>query len=189
MTTTSIRRRAAFAIATGTVAVASLAAAGAANAAQPAGFSPVQSCTGLTGSISYSPGLLSASARTVHSVLTGTLTGCSGLNGAEAGTGTVTIVASGSSKTGAITQTGTMTVNWPVGSGLNPSNGTVTLRRFGTTSPFTLSGTFTSGAYTGAAVSSNVLVTTHTGSGTKAHPITLQNYVNTAPFVASENFG
>jgi hypothetical protein len=189
MTTTTIRRRAAFAIATGTVAVASLAAAGAANAAQPAGFSPVQSCTGLTGSISYSPGLLTTKARTVHSVVTGTLTGCSGLNGAEGGTGTVTIVASGSSSTHSIVQTGTITVNWPSGSGLNPSNGTVTLRRSATTSPFSVSGSFTSGAYTGAEVSSSLLVTTHTGKGTTAHPITRQNYVNTAPLVASENFG
>jgi hypothetical protein len=183
-------RRAALALATGGVAVAALAAtgAGAANAA-PLGFSPVQSCTGVTASISYSPGLLSTKARTQQSVLTGTLSGCSGLNGVQAGTGTITIVASGSSSVASIVETGTMTVNWPAASGLNPSNGTVTLRRTSKTQPFSVTGSFTSGAFTGASVSTNLLVATHKGSGKKAHPIVQQGLVNTTPLTASQNFG
>ena len=183
-------RRRVFALAAGSVAVAALAAtgAGAANASTR-GFSSVESCTGVTGSISYSPGLLSTTARNQQSVLTGTLSGCSGFNGAQAGTGTITIVASGSSSVASIAETGTVTVNWPASSGLNPSNGTVTLTRASKTLPISVSGSFTSGAFTGAAISTSLLATHHAGSGTKAHPITRQDFVNTTPFAAKVNFG
>jgi hypothetical protein len=183
-------RRRVFALAAGSVAVAALAAtgAGAANASTR-GFSSVESCTGVTGSISYSPGLRATTLRTQQSVLTGTLSGCSGFNGAQAGTGTITIVASGSSSVASIHETGTVTVNWPASAGLNPSNGTVTLTRTSKTLPMTVSGSFTSGAFTGAAISTSLLETHHAGSGTTAHPIIRQDFVNTTPFAAKVNLG
>jgi hypothetical protein len=187
MTTTRNHRRAALAIATGAIAVAGLATAGA--GAANAAYSNVESCTGVSGLVTYSPGLLKTTARTQQSVFTGTLTGCAGVNGAQSGTGTITVIAKGSSSRSSITETGTVTVNWPASSGLNPSNGTVSLRRASSTAPISVSGTFTSGAFTGAVLSTNLLVTGHTGDGTRAHPITRQRVVNTTPLAAKVNFG
>jgi hypothetical protein len=186
-TTTKIRRRAALAIATGAVAVAGLAATGAGPA--DASYSNVESCTGVSGLVTHSPGLLKTTARSQRSVFTGTLTGCSGVNGAQSGSGTVTIIASGSSSNSSINETGTVTVNWPTSTGLNPSNGKVTLRRTDSTAPISVSGSVTSGAYTGSVLSTDLLVTSHNGYGTKAHPITRQRVVNTTPFAAKVNFG
>jgi hypothetical protein len=187
MTTTKNRRRAALAIATGAVAVAGIATAGAGSA--NASYSSVESCTGVSGLVTHSPGLLTTHARNQQTVFTGTLTGCSGLNGPQSGEGTITIFANGSSSNSAMNETGTVTVNWPAGSGLNPSNGTVALRRAGSTAPLSVYGSVTSGAFTGSVLATNLLVTTHNGTGTKAHPITRQQVVNTAPLTAKVNFG
>jgi hypothetical protein len=182
-------------VAGGAVLAASFAGVGAAQAqaapapAQARGYSAVQSCTGLTGSISWNPGLVTKKLRTEHAVLTGTLSGCVGVNGAEAGTGTVTAVLNGTSKIGSVQESGSMTVNWPTSSGLNPSNGTVTLVRAAADQPFTLSGQITSGAYTGALESSAVLETGHTGGHTATNPLTQLSFVNTQPFAAKVNFG
>ena len=54
--------------------------------ASAAGFTTVQSCTNVSGKITYGKGLTS-SAHTHHSVLTGSLSGCSGINGPQDGTG------------------------------------------------------------------------------------------------------
>jgi hypothetical protein len=185
--TTTNRRRAALAIATGAVAVAGLAATGAGSA--NAAYSNVESCTGVAGLVTHSPGMLTTTARNQQSVFTGTLTGCSGINGAQSGSGTITIIASGSSSNSLMNETGTVTVNWPASSGLNPSNGKVTLSRASSTAPLSVYGSFTSGAFTGAVVSTDLLVTSHNGYGTTAHPITRQRVVNTTPFAAKVNFG
>jgi hypothetical protein len=50
-------------------------------------------------------------------------------------------------------------------------------------------GSFTSGAFTGAQLSTELLVTTQQGTGTKAHPITRQNLVNTSPLAVRYNLG
>jgi hypothetical protein len=156
----------------------------------PAGFSNVESCTGFTGKIAWNPGLAAKKLQTESAVLTGTLTGCSGINGAEAGTGTVTAVLSGTSRIGTIRESGSITVNWPASSGLNPSNGTLTINRTGgATQPFVLSGQFTSGAYTGAVISSAMLESGHKGGHTVVHPLTQHSFVNTLPFAAAVNFG
>jgi hypothetical protein len=196
MFTTKSIARTLVSLAGGAVLAGSLAGASSATAAEaPAhavaakGFSAVQSCTGFNGSITWSPGLVTKKLRTERAVLTGTLAGCSGINGAEAGTGTVTAVLTGTSKIGSISETGTVTVNWPAGSGLNPSNGTVTVARAAADQPFVLSGHFTSGAYTGALVSSSMLESGHKGGHTAAHPLTRHSFVNTAPFAALVNFG
>src|SRR4051812_17597045 len=153
MTTTKNTRRALALLAGSAAAVAALTVgSGAANAA----YSTVEGCTGVAGSITHTPGLLNTKARTDTAVLTGTLSGCSGINGAQAGTGTVTIIASGKATADAYTETGTVTVNWPASSGLNPSNGTVTLRLNGAGVPIAVSGSFTSGAFTGAVLSTDL---------------------------------
>jgi hypothetical protein len=195
MFTTKLLARTFVSIAGGAVLAGSLAGAGAAHAAPapakaPArGYSAVQSCTGLTGSITWSPGLVRKGARAERAVLTGTLNGCSGLNGAEAGTGTVTAVLNGTSSIRSVKESGSITVNWPASSGLNPSNGTVALVRTAADQPFTLSGQFTSGAYTGAVVSAAMLETGHTGGHTASNPLTQHSFVNTLPFAAKVNFG
>ncbi len=175
----------------GTIVAATLAGGGAAQAqtAQLRGFSPVETCTGVTGTVSYHPGLIKGGFRNSQAVLTGTLTGCRGSDGAQDGTGTVTAFLSGRSKVGSILESGTMTVNWPAASGLAPSNGTVTVSRTAVGQPVSVSGAFTSGAYTGAHVSSALVITGHHGAGTRAHPLKRQSFVNSAPFTASRNFG
>ena len=184
-------RAALFTLTAGTVLAASLAGAGAAQADQGSarGFSSVESCTGVSGSISWQPGLLKTGARTERAVLTGRLTGCSGLNGAQAGTGTVTAVLSGRSSAASVAETGTMTINWPASAGLNPSNGTVTVRRAAVDQPFTVSGSVTSGAFTGAALSTSLSATTQTGTGSRLHPVVRQQFVNTLPLTARVNLG
>lgn len=176
------------ATAAGTVLAASLSGVGAAQAATQ-GYTSVESCTGLSGSISWSPGLRTTVVKTERAVLTGTLTGCSGYNGAQAGTGTVTAVLSGQSSLASVAETGTITVNWPTASGLNPSNGTVTVRRAAPDQPYTVSGRVTSGAFTGAALSSSLLPTTQSGTGSRLHPVVKQQLVNTLPFAARVNLG
>jgi hypothetical protein len=157
-------------------------------AVAPRGYTAVQSCTGLSGSISYTPGLI-GTARTGSAVFTGTVSGCSGFNGAEPGTGTVTAVLSGTSTASSVTESGQLTVNWPASSGLNPSNAAVTLRETSKNGPISVSGTVTSGAYTGAVLSSDLLPYAHRGAGTKAHPLKAQTVTNTAPFTAKVNLG
>jgi hypothetical protein len=192
MFTTRKSVRAALAgVATAAVAGAGLAAAGAAQAApvHARGYSDVESCTGMSGSVSYSPGLLRGTARNQRVVVRGTLTGCSGISGAQEGTGTVTAVLTGRSKVGSIAATGTVTVNWPAASGLNPSNGTFSIRRTGTSEPLLASGSVTTGAFQGAVLSSSLLVTGHTGRGTVRNPIRHQTFTNMEPFAARVNLG
>jgi hypothetical protein len=154
----------------------------------PDGFSNVESCTGLTGKITYGHGL-TKTAKTHHAVFTGTLSGCSGFNGAQAGTGTVTASLVGKSSVTAIVETGTAVISWPVSSGLNPSNVAVTFRATGKNGPLNVSGSVASGAFTGASVTTTLLPFAHKGSGSKAHPLKSQSVVNTAPVSASRNFG
>jgi hypothetical protein len=172
------------------LAAVTVAGAPAAQAApvQAKGFSTVQSCTSVNGKITYGKGL-TKTVKTHHSVLTGTVAGCSGLNGAQSGTGTISGVLVGKSSYKSVTETGTVTVNWPAGSGLNPSNASVMLRETSKNGVITVSGTITSGAYTGARFSTSFLPVSHKGSGSKAHPLKSQTLVNTAPLVVAQNFG
>ena len=185
-------RAALLAITGGTMLAASLGGAGAAHASTPPhqlGFSSVESCTGLSGTIHWHPGLVKTKVKTEQAVLTGTLTGCSGYNGAQAGTGTVSAVLTGRSRLGSIVENGTLTVNWPTASGLNPSTSTVSVRRAAADQPFSVFGTVASGAFSTAALSTNLLATTHTGTGSSHHPVTRQSFVNTAPLAVRVNLG
>jgi len=182
-----IARTAAAAAALTAVAVAGAPAAQAAPV-HAAGFSTVQSCTSVSGKITYGKGL-TKTVKTHHSVLTGTVAGCTGLNGAQSGTGTISGALVGKSSYKSVNETGTVTVNWPAGSGFNPSNAAVTLRETSKNGVITIGGTITSGAFTGARFSTSLLPVSHKGSGSKAHPLKSQTLVNTEPLVVSRNLG
>jgi hypothetical protein len=146
------------------------------------------SCTGVSGKISYSPGLRKTTLRNVNAVLTGTTSGCSNIfDGALSGTGTITAVLSGKASKAAENFSGTFTINWPASSGFNPSNGTLSVTE--SNGLETISGSVTSGFETGAEVAMQYVVTGGKGSGTKAHPVVSQNYTNTQPLTLSVNTG
>jgi hypothetical protein len=182
----TVARTAAAAAALGALALAGATPAQA--APLPDGFSHVESCTGLTGKITYGKGL-TKKAKTHHAVFTGTLTGCNGYSGAQAGTGTVTADLSGKSSVTSVVESGTAIISWPVSSGLNPSNVAVTFRATGKNGPLSVSGHVTSGAFTTASVSTVLVPYAHKGSGSKAHPLKRQSVVNSAPLAVSVNFG
>jgi hypothetical protein len=184
---TTVARTAAAAAALGALALAGAAPAQAVPI-HASGFSAVESCTGLTGKITYGHGL-TKKAKIHHSVFTGTLSGCSGFNGAQAGTGTVTANLVGKSSVTSVVESGTAVVSWPASSGLNPSIVAVTLRETGKNGPINVFGHVTSGAFTNASVSTALLPFAHKGSGSKAHPLKRQSVVNTAPLAVSVNLG
>jgi len=196
MSTTSTARRtarrAAIALAAGgAVTVAGLAAATPADAA-PAhtdGFSTVESCTGLTGTLTHRPGLVKKGFRKDHAVLSGTLSGCSGFNGAQDGTGAITIVLDGRAKVNDVQESGTFVVSWPASSGLNPSTGRVSLSRASARDPYSVVGSVGPGAFTGASLSTSVLAVGHSGRGVKADPLVREQVVNTAPLAVRVNLG
>ena len=153
-----------------------------------AGYVVIDSCTGLSGSITYSPGLRSTRIKAEHAVLTGTTTGCSDIfNGAMSGTGTFTAILSGNASKAAENFSGTFTINWPASSGFNPSNGNVTVTEANGLE--TVSGSVTSGFETGAEFAMQYVITGGKGSGTKAHPVVSQNYTNTQSLNLSRNEG
>ena len=151
------------------------------------GWVVTDSCTGVAGKVTYSPGLEKKN-RSVQAVLTGTTSGCSDIfNGAESGTGTLTAVMSGTANVNAENFSGTFTINWPAGSGFNPSNGTLSVTEANGLE--TVSGSVTSGFDTGSAFALQYVVTGHTGrTGTKKG-ITAQTYTNTQPLTLSRNEG
>jgi hypothetical protein len=186
-------RRTAVAIATAGVAgslIAGFAGAGTALAApaHPNGFSVVDSYSSVSGSINYAPGLRKALAHNVTGVLTATASGYSNaFNGPAAGNGSFTAILQGKATLASQNYSGTFTINWPAGT-LNPSNGTLSVHSLGN-HQYSVTGTVTSGADTGASLSFGYLTTSQKGTGTKAHPVTMQNFVNTSPLTLSRNFG
>jgi hypothetical protein len=152
------------------------------------GYVVTDSCTSIAGKITYSPGLRTSKLKAEHAVLTGTTSGCSDLfNGAEAGTGTFTAVLSGTASVGAENFSGTFTINWPAGSGFNPSDGNLTVSD--SNGIESVSGTVTSGFDTGSPLALQYVTTHSTGRGTALKPVTAQNYVNTQSLTLSRNTG
>lgn len=184
-------RRIRIAAATAAAAAGLLGMAGAAQASTaasnaPRGWVVIQTCTGLAGKITYSPGLRTSTLRQVQATATGTTSGCSNIfNGSESGTGTFTAVLSGKASVKAENFSGTFTINWPASSGFNPSNGTLSVTE--SNGVETISGTVKSGFDTGCAFSSQYTITGKTGAGTKKHPVKAQTYTNTAPLNLSRN--
>jgi hypothetical protein len=160
----------------------------AATVSRPAGYIVVDTCTGLAGKITYSPGLRTSTRRTVKAVMTGTTSGCSDVfDGALSGTGTFTATMKGKVSLKAENFSGTFTINWPASSGFNPSDGTLTVTDSSGTE--TISGTVTSGFDTGTVLSSQYVITGKKGQGTKKHPVTRQSYTNTQALNLSRNEG
>ena len=82
---------------------------------------------------------------------------------------------------------GTFTINWPAGSGWNPSNGTLTVTEANGLE--NVSGSVTSGFDTGTAFAMQYVITGQTGRGTALHPVTAQTYTNTQSLTLSRNEG
>jgi len=152
------------------------------------GYVVVDSCTGVSGKITYSPGLRHTFVRAQHAVLTGTISGCAdAFSGPIPGTGTFTAILSGNASLAAENFKGSFTINWPVGSGFNPSTGTLGVSDSGGVE--TISGTVTAGADTGTVLALQYVTTGNHGSGTKLHPVTSQTYTNTQSLTLSRNEG
>jgi len=179
----SVRRTAGVAAAAAALAAAALGAGAGPAAAR--GFSPVQSCTSVSGTLSSSPGL-TRTARTQSVQLLGTLAGCTNeLQGvAEPGTGSLTANLTGTASTTAVSEAGSFTINWPASSGFNPSNGTLSVTG-GSQAGYTVSGTIKSGAFTGAVIRTSYVVT----SPSSVRKVTQQTFVNATPLQALRNNG
>ncbi len=190
MTISTTARRTVLAVAaTSSLLAGAAALSGSASASpvSPNGYVTVQTCTSLAGTVQLTPGLR-VKAHAESAVVTGTLDGCSAYGQAQPGQGTFTAIVSGTASKSSGQLSGTFTANWPASSGLNPSNGTITVN---TTSQgiYSIGGSVTGGAWTGSSLSSGYVVTGTQGAGTKRHPITEQTFVNTAPFNLSRNNG
>jgi hypothetical protein len=148
----------------------------------------IDSCTSVAGKITYTPGLRKTVLKQVNAVLTGTTGGCADIfSGPMSGTGTFTAVLSGKADLAAENFSGTFTINWPAGTGFNPSNGTLTVTE--SSGLENVSGTVTSGFDTGTAFAMQYVTTGNKGSGTKAHPVVSQTYTNTQSLTLSRNEG
>ena len=172
--------------------VAGLLGTGAAQAStaghRVAGIVVIDSCTGVSGKITYSPGLRKTKVKAEHAVLSGTTSGCTdATQGPMSGTGTFTAVLSGKASLAAENFKGTFTINWPVSSGFNPSTGTLSVTD--SNGMENVSGTVTGGADTGTVLAMQYVITGDKGSGTKKHPVTAQAFVNSQSLTLSRNEG
>ena len=154
----------------------------------PNGYVVIDSCTGVSGKITYSPGLVKFKKPLIHAVMTGTTSGCADIfNGPESGTGTFTAVLSGHANLSAENFSGTFTINWPAGSGFNPSTGSLTVTE--ASGLENVSGSVSSGFDTGTAFAMQYVTTGNKGLGTALHPVTAQTYTNTQSLTLSRNEG
>jgi len=169
------------------VALAAVASASLAGTAQ-AGYSTVEQCTGVAGTITYTPGL-KAKPHAMTAIVTGTLTGCSGQNGAQAGTGTFFAqLSSPNASATANNEAGTFVINWPAASGLNPTTGSLNLLG-PNAGMYNLQGADHAGAYASGVLSGALAITAQTLGTAKKHPIVAQSFVNTLPLAIKVNFG
>src|SRR5262249_38478066 len=151
------------------------------------GWVVIDSCTGVSGQVTYSPGLEQKN-RSVQAVLTGTTSGCSDIfNGAISGTGTITAVMSGTANVSAENFSGTFTINWPAGSGFNPSNGNLTVTEANGLE--NVSGTVTSGFDTGTALAWQYVTTGNTGRTGTRKGVPAHTYTNTQSPTPPRNEG
>ena len=156
--------------------------------ARPAGYTVYTSCSNVSGSFHYSPGLLRTTKRKVQATVTSTTSGCSNIfDGSLSGTGTFTALLSGKASVASENFSGTFTINWPASSGYNPSNGNLTITD--SSGVETVTGTVTSGFETGAVLNMQYVTNGKTGKGTRRHPVKAQTFTNTQPLTLSENTG
>jgi hypothetical protein len=161
------------------------ATAGTAQAAAPRGYVVVAQCSGLSGTITYTPALRKK-VKAVQETISGTLSGCVGQGTPLSGTGTFNATLSGNASTTSNSQHGTFVINWP--SFYNPTTGNVS-----TAGPsagqYTASGSDTAGAFTGGVLGAGWLVTGQTLTGRKHNQVAAETFVNTRPITISENLG
>ena len=154
---------------------------------QAKGFVTVDSCGAMSGKITYSPGLLSNTAQATNATVTGFVSNCSNQAGLGAGFGKVTMNLSGNASLAANGYgSGTFTINWPAPATV-ASTGTVSV--VDNAGVEQLSGTVTSGSFTGAVIGMNYLPTSQKGKGTALNPVTSQTFINTTSLTVSENTG
>jgi hypothetical protein len=149
------------------------------------GIVTVKSCGALAGKATYSPGLLTSTAQNTNATLTGFVSNCTSGSGVT-GFGKVKFQLSGTaSLNGENFGSGTFTINWP--GSTSPSTGTVGVTDVSGTEE--LSGSITSGPFTGGVIAVDYLPTGQTGSGTAAKPVTAQSYINSTNLTVTENDG
>jgi hypothetical protein len=182
-------------MAVGTLAVALVGMGGAVTPAAagptvvPSGLVVVESCTSVTARADYAPGL-TPTARNQTVMITGALDGCAGVDGApQAGPGVILANLTGSSRVGAVSAKGPVTITWPTSARLNPSSGTGTLTGPGAGNVFTLNVAITTGAFPGAPANTVFRVTSTTGNGTNRRPLMTQFFTNTVPLTVKRNLG
>jgi hypothetical protein len=135
------------------------------------------------GKASYSPGLLTSTAQNTTATVTGFVSNC-GPSGS--GFGKVKIQLSGDASLNAENfGSGTFTINWP--GSTEPSEGTAGVTDVNGTEE--LSGSITSGPFTGGVIAVDHLPTGQTGKGTTAKPVTAQTYINSTNLTVMENSG
>jgi hypothetical protein len=153
-----------------------------------AGRVVVDSCTGVVGKITYTPGLRKTKVKAEQAVLSGTISGCTdATQGPMSGTGTFTATLSGKASVAAENFTGTFTINWPTSSGFNPSTGTLSVTD--SSGMENVSGSVTGGADTGTALAMQYVIIGDKGAGTKKHPVTVQAFDNSQSLTLSRNEG
>jgi hypothetical protein len=150
------------------------------------GLVTVASCGALAGKVTYSPGLLTSTAQNTDATVTGHVANCTTGSGHLTGFGSVTFSLSGDASLSSESfGSGTFTIKWP--SPLSPSQGTAGV--FDSDGIEELTGSVTSGPYTGDEISVNYVITGKTGSGTSANPVTAQNYINDQNLAVTANNG
>ncbi len=155
--------------------------------AHPDGWTAVESCTSVAGTIQFVPGL----AKALHAesaILTATLNGCSLDGNPVSGQGTLSAVLSGKADVAAQGLSGTYTISWPAGEGLNASNGSVKLTG-PSSNVVSFGGTGTSGAFTGLPAQTALFLTGHQGKGTAKSRITSESFISSQPLQVLENLG
>jgi hypothetical protein len=165
------------------------ATAGTAHASSKAvsGFATIASCGAVSGKITYSPGLLASTPQATNATMTGFVSNCTGEGfGQLTGFGKLTVQMSGNaSKAAENFGSGTFTISWP--SSASPSTGTLAVSETGGVEQ--LSGTVTSGPYTGGVIGAHYVITSSKGTGTAVSPVTSQTYINDTSLTVQENTG
>jgi hypothetical protein len=155
----------------------------------PSALVVVESCTSVTARADYAPGL-TPTARNQSVMITGALDGCTGAGGAsQPGPGRILANLTGSSRVGAVSAKGPVSIIWPTSAGLNISSGTGTLTGPGGGNVFTLNVAIDTGAFPGAPANTVFRVTRTIGNGTNRRPVISHFFINTVPLTVKRNLG
>jgi hypothetical protein len=183
-------RAAILSVAIASAATAGLLASGAAAHAsdnQSRGLVTVTTCGAIAGKVSYSPGLLTSTAQNTTATLKANVSNCTTEgDGHLASFGSITVDMTGSASLNAENFSGTFTIHWP--SPFTEAS-TGTLGVYDSSGTEEVSGTFTSGPYTGDELNFYYQATGRSGKGTSADPVTSQNVIDTTSLAVVANNG